>query len=71
MKTTNAWAIAMKESENIVKAIEAGQIKTQSEISKYIYNLYSYRVASAIESIVNAYISCESLDIPYSIDEQS
>ena len=70
MKKTNAWEIIKAESETIIKAIEKGEIKCRREMTEYANDLYNYRVAEAITSIVDAYMIYHNVSLPYSIDEQ-
>lgn len=70
MKKTNVWEIIKAESDTIIKAIEKGEIKCRREMTEYADDLYNYRVAEAITSIVDAYIICYNINLPYSMDEQ-
>lgn len=70
MKKTNAWEIIKAESDTIIKAIEKGEIKCRKEVTEYVNDLYNYRVADAITSIVDAYVIYYNINLPYSIDEQ-
>ena len=70
MKKINAWEIIKTESESIIKAIEKGEIKCMKEMTEYANDLYNYRVAEAITSIVDAYIIYYNISLPYSVDEE-
>ena len=70
MKKTNAWEIIKAESDTIIKAIEKGEIKCRKEMAEYANDLYNYRVAAAITSIVDAYVIYYNINLPYSIDEE-
>ena len=70
MKKTNAWEIIKAESDSIIKAIEKGEIKCRKEMTEYTNDLYNYRVAEAITSIVDAYVIYYNISLPYSIDEE-
>ena len=70
MKKTNAWEIIKAESDTIIKSIEKGEIKCRREMTEYENDLYNYRVAEAITSIVDAYMLYYNISLPYSIDEQ-
>ena len=70
MKKTNVWGIIKDESETIIKAIEKGEIKCKKEMAEYVTDLYNYRVADAITSVVDAYVIYYNINLPYSIDEE-
>ena len=70
MKKTNVWEIIKAESDTIIKDIEKGEIKCRREMTEYANDLYNYRVADAITSIVDAYLIYYNINIPYSMDEQ-
>ena len=70
MKKTNVWEIIKSESDTIIKAIEKGEIKCRREMTEYVNDLYNYRVAEAITSIVDSYMIYYNISLPYSIDEE-
>lgn len=70
MKKTNVWEIIKAEADTIIKAIEKGEIKCRTEMTEYANDLYNYRVAEAITSIVDAYLIYYHINLPYSMDEQ-
>ena len=70
MKKANAWEIIKAESDTIIKAIEKGEIKCRKEMVECAGELYNYRVAEAITSIVDAYVIYYNISLPYSIDEE-
>lgn len=68
MKKLNKWAVVTEASQNIIDGIRSGEIKSQREINDYIYGLYAYNIASSIDSMVNTYVTCESINLPFDIE---
>ena len=69
MKKTNVWELVNKESENIIKAIENGEIKTRKEYSDYLDSIYNWKISGSIANIVTVYLSLNDIDIPW-VNEQ-
>lgn len=68
MKKANAWAIVNKEAENIISAIEKGEIKTQKEYHEYLNSIYNWEISDHIETIVGVYLRLNNVDIVWDND---
>ena len=65
MKKSNAWEVVKNEAESIIKAIERGEFKTRKEYDEYLQSIYNFDVTFAVNSVVNAYISINHVEMPW------
>ena len=65
MKKTNVWELVNKEAEYIIKAIEKGEINTRKEYHDYLETVYSWKIADAIESIINVYTGINNIEMSW------
>ena len=70
MTRVNVWELVNKEAENIIKAIEKGEVKTRKEFSDYLDAVYNWKIAGSVANIVDVYISVNNIDIPWDIESQ-
>lgn len=65
MKKANVWELVNKEAENIIKAIEKGEVKTRKEFSDYLDAVYNWKIAGAVVNIVDTYTSVNNIEMPW------
>lgn len=65
MIRSNVWELVNKEAENIIKAIEKGEVKKRKEFMDYLDAIYNWKIAGSVVNIVDAYTYVNDIEMPW------
>lgn len=65
MNKINVWELVNKEADNIIKAIEKGEIKTRKQFHVYLDTVYNWKMSDSIVSIVGVYLSINNIEMAW------
>ena len=65
MTKINVWELVNKEADNIIKAIEKGEIKTRKQFHVYLDTVYNWKMSDSIVSIVGVYLSINNIEMAW------